>query len=548
MTSTQQGPALSPAEQKGALVGVLLALFMAALDQTIVSTATPMIIKDLAFPTNWITWLTTSYLVTGTALLPIWGKLSDLYGRRPMLLMGLGIFVLASIFCGLSQTPMQLVIFRAIQGVGSAAIFANAFAVVGDLFEPRERPKYIGLFGAMFGLSSVIGPWIGGLLTDFISWHWIFYVNIPVGGMAMWFIYKKMPLLRHTTGEHIDFYGAALLLLSVIPLLMALSLAPVSYAWSSVEILSMFALSVIATFVFIRHELKADGAILDLSLFKDRAFSLTALASFTLGAVFLGSIVFIPLYMVNVLGVSATSAGATLTPLTLGLVFGNVVSGQLASRIGAYKPIMVPSLVVLMLSYLWLALTLDADQTQLSVIVKLVVLGMALGPTIPLYTQMMINTAPRSSMGVASASATFVRQMGSSMGLAFLGTVFSAHLALGFATQIEPQIPAQFRVAMSTDISAADAESHTKSQAASFDFDQLKLSIQEQVTEPAAQAQAMAQVDKIQRSFRVLWADATRQIFWFGFFIIIIGLVITLFIPEIPMGPAQKKAPKEKAA
>ncbi|MDO7644085.1 MAG: MFS transporter, partial [Reinekea forsetii] len=520
----------------------------AALDQTIVSTATPMIIKDLAFPTNWITWLTTSYLVTSTALLPIWGKLSDLYGRRPMLMWGLGIFVVASVLCGLSQTPLQLVIFRAMQGAGSAAIFANAFAVVGDLFEPRDRPKYQGLFGAMFGLSSVIGPWIGGLLTDYISWHWVFLVNVPVGGVAMWFIYKRMPLLRHTTGQQIDFYGAALLLLSVVPLLIALSLAPVSYAWNSLEILSMFALSFLATFVFIRHELKHDGAILDLDLFKDRAFSLTALASFSLGAVFLGSIVFIPLYMVNVLGVSATSSGATLTPLTLGLVFGNVVSGQLVSRIGSYKPILIPSLVVLMLSYLWLALTLDADQTQLSVIIKLVVLGMALGPTIPLYTQMMINTAPRTKMGVASASATFVRQMGSSMGLAFLGTVFSAHLAMGFATQIEPQIPAQFKVALTSDMSAEEAQSHTKSQAASFDFDQLRRSIQEQVTEPTAQAQAMAKVDTLQRSFRVLWADATRQIFWFGFFIIIIGLLITVFIPEVPMGPAQKKPAKEKVA
>ena len=548
MTTTEQGPVISPAERKGALVGVLLALFMAALDQTIVSTATPMIIKDLAFPTNWITWLTTSYLVTSTALLPIWGKLSDLYGRRPMLMWGLGIFVVASVLCGLSQTPLQLVIFRAMQGAGSAAIFANAFAVVGDLFEPRDRPKYQGLFGAMFGLSSVIGPWIGGLLTDYISWHWVFLVNVPVGGVAMWFIYKRMPLLRHTTGQQIDFYGAALLLLSVVPLLIALSLAPVSYAWNSLEILSMFALSFLATFVFIRHELKHDGAILDLDLFKDRAFSLTALASFSLGAVFLGSIVFIPLYMVNVLGVSATSSGATLTPLTLGLVFGNVVSGQLVSRIGSYKPVLIPSLVVLMLSYLWLALTLDADQTQLNVIIKLVVLGMALGPTIPLYTQMMINTAPRKKMGVASSSATFVRQMGSSMGLAFLGTVFSAHLAMGFATQIEPQIPAQFKVALTSDMSAEEAQSHTKSQATSFDFDQLRQSIQEQVTEPTAQAQAMAKVDTLQRSFRVLWADATRQIFWFGFFIIVIGLLFTVFIPEVPMGPAQKKPAKEKVA
>ena len=535
-------PDLTPAEKRGALIGVLLALFMSALDQTVVSTATPMIIRDLAFPTSWITWLTTSYLVTSTALLPIWGKMSDLYGRRPILLYGLTLFIAASVLCAFAQTPTQLVLFRAIQGAGSAAIFANAFAIVGDLFEPRERPKYQGLFGAMFGLSSVFGPWIGGLLTDYISWHWVFLVNVPVGGIALWFIYKRMPLLRHTTGKHIDFLGAALLLLFVVPLLMGLSLAPMSYAWTSIEIVSMFGLSITAFIVFIRHELKEDGAIIDLSLFYDKAFRLTALASFTLGAVFLGSIVFIPLYMVNVLGVSATSSGATLTPLTLGLVFGNVMSGQLVSKYGAYKPILIPSLVMLAMGYLWIALTMTADQTQLMMIVKLVVLGMALGPTIPLYTQLMINAAPRTKMGVASASATFVRQMGSSVGLAILGTVFSAHLALGFANDIKPNIPAEFQVtALASD---QTGEAPTGSGAASFDIAAVKGLIKERVTDPTMQAQAMAKVDVVHRQFRVLWSDATAQIFWYGFYITLLGLLITLFIPEVPMGPRKQAASK----
>lgn len=540
MTTESQLPELTPSEKRGALIGVLLALFMSALDQTIVSTATPMIIRDLAFPTSWITWLTTSYLVTGTALLPIWGKLSDLYGRRPILMYGLALFIAASVLCAIAQTPLQLVLFRAIQGAGSAAIFANAFAIVGDLFEPRERPKYQGLFGAMFGLSSVFGPWIGGLLTDYISWHWVFLVNLPVGAIAMGFIYKRMPLLRHTTGKHIDFLGAALLLLFVVPLLMGLSLAPMSYAWTSIEIAAMFGVSFTAFILFIRHELKEDGAILDLSLFHDKAFRLTAIASFTLGAVFLGSIVFIPLYMVNVLGVSATSSGATLTPLTLGLVFGNVMSGQLVSRFGSYKPILIPSLILLAMGYLWIALTLTADQTQWVMIVKLVVLGMALGPTIPLYTQMMINAAPRTKMGVASASATFVRQMGSSVGLAILGTVFGAHLAFGFANEIKPNIPAAYH--MATPVSAQAGEAPLGADAASFDIAVVKALVKERESDPTIQAQALAQLDIVHRQFRVLWSEATAQIFWYGFFVTLLGLFVTLFIPEVPMGP-RKPAP-----
>lgn len=536
--NSDQPPIITPRERRGALIGVLLALFMAALDQTIVSTATPMIIKDLSFPTNWITWLTTSYLVTGTALLPIWGKLSDLYGRRPMLLSGIIIFVIASILCAVSQTPLQLVIFRALQGVGSAAIFANAFAVVGDLFEPHERPKYQGLFGAMFGLSSVIGPWIGGLLTDLISWHWVFLVNVPVGAIAFFFIAKRMPLLRHTSGQHIDFFGAALLLLFVIPLLLALSLAPTSYAWASVEIVSMFSLSVVAFILFIRHELKDDGAIVDLKLFTNKTFGFTSLASFVLGSVFLGSIVFIPLYMVNVLGVSATSSGATLTPLTLGLVFGNITSGQIVSRIGSYKPVLIPSLIALILAYLWFALTLDAEQTQLAIVIKLVVLGIALGPTIPLYTQMMINAAPRNKMGVASASATFVRQMGSSVGLALLGTVFSAYLATAFVTDIAPQLPSQLQNQI-----VANDQIDTEHQAASIDFEQIRLNVKESIADPAEQAVALEKITTIENSFKVIWAEATRKIFQYGFFIVILGLVITLFIPEIPFTRPTAKKP-----
>lgn len=568
---------VTPEQRKASVIGVLLALFIAALDQTIVSTATPMIIRDLAFPTNWITWLTTAYLVTGTALLPIWGKLSDLYGRRRSLLVGIGIFMVASLWCGVSQTPLQLILARALQGVGSAAIFANAFAVIGDLFEPRDRPKMQGLFGAMFGLSSVVGPWIGGLLTDYVSWHWVFFVNLPIGVIAFIFIARKMPALRHNTGKHIDYLGAMLLLLFVVPLLLALALAPNVFAWSSKEILGMFLLSVVSGAVFVRHELNDDDALIDLRLFAQPLFGLTALASFIMGAAFLSSIVFIPLFMVNVLGVSATSAGATLTPLTLGLVAGNVLSGQLVSRIGSYKPVLIPALCFLLIGFFWLAYGLSADIPQWLLIFKLVLLGIGLGPTIPLYTQMMITAAPRNKMGLASSSATFVRQMGSSVGVAVLGTIFSATLTMNMQNVFFPSIPPS--LAQSFSMSAGISEGREN---ATVDFDALKTQVSNDLDalidqlnsvsksniaslenvwkqstfvadQPiptsvldakAAATQlveqkpvVLSQLDAAHQTFKEVWAHAIQRIFFGGFFIVVAGFIVTLFIPKVILPP-----------
>lgn len=532
MIDEYEGLKVSPEQRRASVTGVLLALFMAALDQTIVSTATPMIIRDLVFPTSWITWLTTAYLVTSTALLPIWGKLSDLYGRRRTLEVGLVIFIGASLWCGLSQTPMSLILARALQGVGSAAIFANAFAVIGDLYEPRDRPKMQGLFGAMFGLSSIFGPWIGGLLTDFISWHWVFYVNLPIGLIALVFIGSKMPLLRHSTGKHIDYLGATLLLLFVVPLLLALALAPNTYAWGSPHVIGMFLLSFFAAVWFIRHELHETDAIIDLRLFAKPAFGITALASFLLGAAFLSSIVFVPLFMVNVLGVSATSSGATLTPLTLGIVAGNILSGQLVSRIGAYRPVLIPALIILIAGFIWMSLGLNADLPQWLMIVKLVVLGIGLGPSIPLFTQMMINAAPRNKMGVASSTATFVRQMGSSVGVAILGTVFSATLTANMQNDFLPALPST----LMSEFSAPQGAVGEHSQGATIDFNELKVQF-------AGDESTIAQLDSVQRLFQEAWADAIRTIFVAALIIVVLGFLVTLFIPEVPMPPKKARLP-----
>jgi EmrB/QacA subfamily drug resistance transporter len=449
-------PELTRSQKLFTLLGVLLGMLLAALDQTIVSTAGPAIQKDLHIPASLYAWITTAYLVASTVLVPVYGKLSDAFGRRRILVVGILIFLAGSLLCGLSQTTVQLILARAVQGVGSASLFTSAFTVVADIFPPSERGKYQGLFGAVFGLSSVVGPLVGGFLTDFLSWHWVFLVNLPVGAVALFFILTRMPPLRYGHRKvSIDYPGALALMVFCIPLLLALSLGrpeltpgEAGYLWGSPQILGMLALSGVGLGAFIAVERRAREPILDLTLFGNRAFSVGNLVTFISGAVFLGAIVFLPLFMVNVVGLSATRSGFTLTPLTLGIVAGNILSGQLVSRLGHYKVLILLSQAVTVVAFGIMAFTLSPDSTQGELTLKMILVGLGLGPSIPLFTLAIQNAVPTRQMGVATSSATFFRQMGSTMGVALMGTVFGAVLSSSLATHMAEamrEVPAVFR-------------------------------------------------------------------------------------------------------
>ena len=450
------GPTFTSQEKLFTMIGTLLGLLLAALDQTIVSTAGPQIQKDLRIDPSLYTWITTAYLVASTVMVPIYGKLSDLYGRKNILLFGILAFLLGSLLCGLSGEPFlgnflgggtgQLIAFRAVQGFGSAALFTTAFAVVSDLFAPAERGRYTGLFGAVFGISSVLGPLIGGYLTDHLSWHWVFYVNLPIGAVALAFIITRMPALKHLYGQaetrpRLDLLGALWLVVAVVPLLLALSLGKsfltpgeTGFLWGSWQVLGMFALAAVGTAAFLFTERRAHDPLMNLNLFRNRVFSVGSAATFLLGMSFLGPIIFLPLFMVNVVGLSATSSGLTLTPLVLGLVAGNILSGQLVSRIGRYKGIMLVSLVLLMAAFLIMGLTLHTDASQASVTWKMILIGLGLGPSIPLYTLAIQNAADPRLTGQVTSSVTFFRNLGQVVGVAILGTVFANTLSSGLNT------------------------------------------------------------------------------------------------------------------
>ncbi|ULH13847.1 MFS transporter (plasmid) [Deinococcus sp. KNUC1210] len=498
-TATQ--PQFTAQEKLFTMIGTLLGLLLAALDQTIVATAGPQIQKDLRIDASLYTWITTAYLVASTVMVPIYGKLSDLFGRKAVLLFGVVTFLVGSLLCGMSGEAFmgnflgggtgQLIAFRAVQGFGSAALFTTAFAVVSDLYPPAERGRYTGLFGAVFGISSVLGPLLGGFLTDHLSWHWVFYVNLPIGAVALAFIITRMPALKHLYGQteakpRLDLLGAFWLVVGVVPLLLALSLGKstltpgeTGFLWTSWQEMSMFGLAVLGIAAFLFTERRAHDPLMNLGLFQNRVYSVGIVASFLLSMAFLGPIIFLPLFMVNVVGLSATNSGLTLTPLVLGLVAGNILSGQLVSRFGKYKPLMIAGLLILMVAFLLMGFTIHADSSQASVTLKMILIGLGLGPSIPLYTLAIQNASDPRLTGQVTSSVTFFRNLGQVVGVAILGTVFSnvlstqLNVAKGEARALLP-VSAQ---------SQFDTLSGGQSSASNFDTAAIKRSVSSKLSD-----------------------------------------------------------------
>ncbi|HWN70855.1 MAG TPA: MDR family MFS transporter, partial [Haliangium sp.] len=549
------------------LLGALLGMLLAALDQTVVATAGPAIQAHLHVEPSLYAWITTAYLVTSTVMVPIYGKLSDLLGRKAILVAGIIIFLLGSLLCGIAGSALQLILYRAIQGMGSAALFTSAFAVVADIFPPAVRGKYQGMFGAVFALSSVVGPLAGGFITDRFGWHWVFFINLPVGAIALAFIFLRMPALRRrisgSIAECLDIPGALALMLAVVPLLLALSLGEraaspgsTGTSWGSWQILSLFAVATLGVAFFLRAERSAKNPILDLRLFRNRTFAVGNLAAFVIGSGFLGSIVFLPLFMVNVVGLSATSSGLTLTPLTLGLVAGNVVSGQIVARIGKYKALIMTSLVLLVIGYAVMGFSLSPQSSQAEVTLKMFLVGIGLGPSIPLFTLVVQNAVPVRQVGVATSSVTFFRQLGSTVGLAILGTIFGASLTGAMRTRMAeatvsapPEVRAQIGAIRAPGSAPARAPAEGGEGTWTFRASELKAQIHARFEARRAQApgpgdraqlardeaHALDAVDRVHDAFKWGFTDAVATVYRCAILIAVLALVIVIFLPELPL-------------
>ncbi|MCS7218561.1 MAG: DHA2 family efflux MFS transporter permease subunit [Thermus sp.] len=425
----------TPQEVRYTMVGILLGMFLAALDQTIVSTAMPRIVGELK-GAEYYAWVTTSYLLASTISAPIFGRLTELFSRKAILLWAVGLFLLGSALSGLSQNMAELILFRGLQGVGGGALFALALTTIAVLFPPRERGRLAGAFGAIFGLSSAVGPWLGGLLTDHLSWRWVFYINMPVGAVALGFILRYMPRLKPAHREPFDFLGAGLLVLWTVPLMLAFSWGGSTYPWGSPVILGLLAGALVGLGVWILAEARIRHPLFDLSVFRIPTFSLSALAAFFYGPAFLGAVAFLPLYLQVVKGVSASQSGVTVLPLTLGVMVGSLGGGQLLARLGRYKGLLLGSALFLLGLFLLLHFVLAVETPLYLVVFLFFLLGLGLGPAQSVLNIVAQSDLPRERIGSGTSMVQFTRQIGSTMGIALLGTILagslSQHLAQAF--------------------------------------------------------------------------------------------------------------------
>jgi EmrB/QacA subfamily drug resistance transporter len=547
-------PPLTRAERVATMAGVLLGLLLAGLDQTIVATAGPAIQRDLRIAASLYPWVTTAYLVASTVMVPIYGKVSDRRGRKPVLLAAIVIFLLGSVLCGLSPTTGALIAARAVQGLGAAGLFTTAFAVIADLYPPRERGRYTGLIGAVMGLSSVVGPLVGGLITDRFGWHWVFLINAPVGAVAVWFIATRMPKLggtaRHAR-KPLDVAGITWLVLGVVPLLVALSLGrpegsadAAGLSWTSPLILGLLAVSVVGAVLFLRAERRAEDPIIDPRLFRNRTVAYGIAATFVLGAGFLSAVVFLPLFMVNVVGVSATRAGMTMTPLTLGMVAGSISSGRLVARTGRYKPLMLIGLAVLAAGFSVMAFTLSPDSTTIELTLKMLLVGLGIGPTLPLFTLAVQNAASARDVGVVTAATTFARSLGQVIGVALVGTVFATTLETSLARESRAALadvsPAT-RAVLASSALASDAGGG-ETATVSFDRAGARAAVERSVP-PAERAAALGAVDRLALAFQRAFTMAIERLYLVGLLFVAVATLLTLRIPQLPLRQHHGDAP-----
>jgi EmrB/QacA subfamily drug resistance transporter len=408
------------------LWAVLLGIFLAALDQTIVGTALPRIVTDLAGNDLYV-WAFTAYMLPATVSGPLYGKLSDIFGRRSIFIFGVVVFLLGSLLSGLSQAMWQFLLFRGIQGLGAGALFPVALAIIGDIFSPRERGKYQGLFGAVFGLSSIIGPAIGGILTDTVGWHWIFYVNIPIGAVALLIIWRTLPTrVASDADRHIDYLGAALLVAALVPILIGFTNKQTD-DWASPAVGGLIAAGVVLTALFAWVESRAHEPIVPLSLFRLRTFSASVAGFFLAAMGFFAAVVFLPRWYQVVASTSATESGYQILPLLGGLIVSATLSGQIVARTGRYKALIVGALVVVAFG-LFLLTHIRPDTPRPLLWLWMAVTGIGIGPSFAIFTLAVQNAVPVRQLGAATSSLTLFQQVGGTVGLAIAGTVFGSTL------------------------------------------------------------------------------------------------------------------------
>lgn len=441
--STPPTPEPAPSASVALVIGsVALLLLLAALDQTIVSTALPTIVADLGGLEH-LSWVVTAYILASTVASPLYGKLGDLYGRRLMVFISVGLFLAGSLLCGVAGSMAFLIVARAIQGLGGGGLFVLALSVVGDVLSARERGKVQGMFAAVFSISSMIGPLIGGWFVEAFSWHWIFLVNVPLGILAVIGFAVSFPAHTATHRHKIDWAGAAALSVALASLTLLTALGGHNFAWSSAPALGLGALSVAALAAFVAIEARAEEPILPLHLFANNVFTLTALLSLLVGAAMLGAVTFLPIYLQIARGVSPMISGLLLAPMTLGIVAATTVAGRYMRATGRYRLLPLCGMAILVVAGAALS-RISVETSGWTFSAMIVIFGFGMGLCFPVLTTAVQNAVPRQLLGTATASGVMFRQIGGSFAVAIFGAMMTARLSshfggLSFSAEMGPQ-------------------------------------------------------------------------------------------------------------
>lgn len=511
--STSPAPyKLSPANQR-VFIGLMLGMLVASVSQTIVGPALPRIVSELGGMDHY-SWVATAAMLVSAVTVPIVGKFSDLYGRRAFYLGGIVVFMIGSVISGFAQDFWMLVGGRAVQGLGMGTLMPLSQTIIGDIIPPRQRGKYQGLMGAVFGVTSVAGPLAGGVVTDHLGWRWLFFVTLPIGFVALFFIARFLHVPHTPRKARIDYLGISTLTTGLVALLLAVSFGGSTWAWGSTESLTLFALSAVALVAFVLVERRAEEPVLPLRLFADRTISLSLVAAFGVAMVMFGAIIYIPVYAQGVIGVNATNSGLILMPLMLGFIVCGIVTGMLITRTGRYLPFMLTGIAIMAVG-VFLLTRLDHTATSLQLTGSMVVIGIGLGMAMQQYTLVVQNAVTRSDMGVATASTQFFRNVGSTVGIAIFGAVMSSGLQERIASHLPGGMPAG---AQQMDAGA--------------------------VLDPAALSQLPPTVAEAVR-----WglAEQLHDAFMLGLPILAVVFVATMFIPNRPLRETNDEHPVEDA-
>ncbi|SFI37512.1 drug resistance transporter, EmrB/QacA subfamily [Paenibacillus sp. UNC496MF] len=511
---------ISPRQVRWIVTGLMLGLLLGSLDQTIVSTAMPHVIAELnGF--NLYSWVFTIYMLTSTTAVPIFGKLADLFGRRLVYLIGMGLFLIGSALCGLSHDMTQLIVFRAIQGIGAGALMPIAMTIIGDIFPPDRRGKMQGIFGAVFGLSSVIGPAVGGFIVDHLAWQWIFYINLPFGIFAAIILSIALKESKSDEKKAIDWGGAATLTGAIVAFLLAIEMGGsggsseggmTHYAWSSPQILGLFGASLVLILLFLWIESKVKEPIIPLKLFGNRAISVSSIVGFLMGMGMFGAITYIPLFSQAVIGTSASNSGYILTPLMLSLILSSIIGGRLIMKL-SYRTIVMTSMAIMTVGYLFMS-QMTVNTSSFELILYMIIIGFGMGALMPVLTIAAQSAVGHELRGVATSTTQFTRSIGGTVGVAIMGVMMSSKMTDGIGG-----LQSQFK-----DIPEDQLSTLANPQA---------------LLQPEVKAQVPP---KLLEALQHILSNAVTSVFVIGIVVVVIGLISAFFFGKLRMPKRQEGA------